>query len=94
MKSVIKHGEEIADQKKQLSSNIDDFEYISDNEFIEAPTDPGTYEGGCAKPKNEKEKLNKWCIRECERCAITECDSNEFVRLDDFNTKIKNINQS
>ncbi len=33
-----------------------------------APIDPGTYEGGHAKPVNKKH--NKWCARECERSDI------------------------
>lgn len=30
-----------------------------------APADPGTYEGGHAKPTDKVH--NKWCARECER---------------------------
>jgi hypothetical protein len=33
-----------------------------------APIDPGTYEGGHAKPTNYCH--NKWCARECERSRI------------------------
>lgn len=33
-----------------------------------APVDPGTYEGGCAKPTDKKH--NKWCARECERSNL------------------------
>ena len=35
-----------------------------------APIDPGTYEGGCAKPINKIDIPNKWCVRECERCNL------------------------
>lgn len=33
-----------------------------------APTDPGTYEDGHAKPTDKKH--NKWCARECERSDL------------------------
>lgn len=35
-----------------------------------APVDPGTYEGGHAKPTDGKH--NKWCARECERSNMTD----------------------
>ena len=35
-----------------------------------APEDPGTYEGPDSKPLPHEEKLNRWCCRECERCAL------------------------
>jgi hypothetical protein len=36
---------------------------------LPAPEDPGTYEGGDAKPLDAK--FNRWCVRECERCQIS-----------------------
>jgi len=33
-----------------------------------APINPGTYEGGYAKPIDKKH--NKWCARECERSEL------------------------
>jgi hypothetical protein len=33
-----------------------------------APEDPGTYEGGHAKPTDKVH--NKWCARECERSCL------------------------
>ena len=33
-----------------------------------APIDPGSYEGGHAKPTNKQH--NKWCARECERSEL------------------------
>jgi len=79
--------------KFNLSDNPDDWAYLADNELGlgEAPIDPGTMEGECRKPIKESEKLNKWCIRECERCVMTECDSDKLVRLPDFSKRIKNI---
>ena len=44
----------------------------ADGDLGEAPADPGTYEGGEGKPcstmNNDPELMNKWCVRECERC--------------------------
>ena len=54
-----------------LSEDPDDIVWLSDSELGEAPTDPGTYEGGCAKPTNPAQIPNKWCVRECERCAMS-----------------------
>jgi len=48
----------------------DDYEYLADDELGIAPEDPGTYEGECAKPCCDEDKLNKWCGRECERSDI------------------------
>lgn len=45
----------------------DDYCYLADDELEEAPEDPGTYEGGCGKPVDDDELMNKWCVRECER---------------------------
>ncbi|MBI3821927.1 MAG: hypothetical protein HY289_04520 [Planctomycetes bacterium] len=53
----------------QLSESVDDFAYLADDELGEAPADPGTYEGGETKPESPDEFPNKWCVRECERCA-------------------------
>lgn len=55
----------------QLSANEDDFAYLADGELSEAPADPGTCEGGHAKPDSPAEFPNKWCVRECERCALS-----------------------
>lgn len=55
--------------REQLSDDPDDYYFLADDEVGEAPADPGTYEGGHAKPTQPSERLNKWCYRECERCA-------------------------
>ena len=39
-----------------------------DEKKAPAPSDPGTYEGGHAKPRNKTH--NKWCARECERSTF------------------------
>jgi len=36
--------------KIMLSKMVDDYAWLSDLELGLAPIDPGTYEGGCAKP--------------------------------------------
>ena len=53
--------------RHQLSKDEDDYELLADHELGEAPADPGTYEGGHAKPQQRGERMNKWCCRECER---------------------------
>ncbi|NCC88341.1 MAG: hypothetical protein EOM05_10860 [Clostridia bacterium] len=45
-------------------------DYMFDSELGKAPEDPGTYEGGHSKPKCHRDRLNKWCCRECERSKI------------------------
>lgn len=57
--------------REQLSSDEDDYCYLSDNELGNAPKDPGTYEYEDGKPKTPDEFPNKWCVRECERCAMS-----------------------
>lgn len=49
----------------------DDIVFLADDEVGMAPHDPGTYEGGQAKPLYPQVH-NKWCVRECERCSIIE----------------------
>lgn len=56
----------------QLSTNPDDYALLADDELGEAPEDPGTYEGGHAKPLSPDDFPNKWCIRECERCNMSQ----------------------
>lgn len=78
----------------QLSDNDDDFEWLSDDELGEAPIDPGTQEGFDSKPINKKRIPNKWCVRECERCVMSEYGkANQSLQLPDFSKRIKNINQ-
>lgn len=65
--------------------NDDDFCYLSDNELGTAPKNPGTYEGGEAKPVIPMH--NKWCWRECERSSINGTP-------DDFTCRVFNIRQA
>jgi hypothetical protein len=69
--------------------NMDDYAFLSDDEVGIAPIDPGNYEGGHAKPKNDSEKMNKWCFRECERCSAF--DLGEEIKLIDFSVQVNNI---
>ena len=73
----------------QLSDDIDDTEYLSDDELDVAPVDPGTYEGDCGKPMIHSHKLNKWCARECER-SVTADYLGDFDELPDFSVRISN----
>lgn len=75
-------------EKHQLGEDVDDFEYLSDDELGKAPDDPGTYEGFQAKPAHRYQKLNKWCVRECERSVMVGKD--ELVCLPDFSKRVSN----
>lgn len=65
----------------------DDVAWLADDELGEAPADPGTYEGGHAKPAGPHD-MNKWCARECERAMIFE--AGEEMKLRDFSQRIYN----
>ena len=67
----------------------DDYAFLSDNELGIAPIDATIYEGGDGKPNKSEEKLNKWCIRQCERCYIGEI--NKSPNLVDFSVRVNNI---
>lgn len=45
--------------------------FMADDELGVAPETPGTYECADAKPLTPDEFPNKWCVRECERCAMS-----------------------
>lgn len=62
----------------------DDIVYLSDDETGEAPANPGTYEGGHAKPMHP-DSHNKWCVRECERCDRIE--AGEPILVPDFSVR-------
>ncbi len=67
----------------------DDYVYLADHEVGFAPVDPGTYEGGHAKPRRDDERPNKWCVRECERSALV--DKGKPLVLPDFDSPRPNI---
>ncbi len=92
-------------ERHLLSDDEDDYEWLTDDELGEAPRDPGTYEGGHAKPtvdighgvfdspNADASKLNKWCCRECERSEMIEkskvTDETDFEALLDDFSKRK-----
>lgn len=69
-------------------SDPDDCAYLADGELGDAPVDPGTYEGGHAKPVLPDERLNRWCFRECERSACAE--TLEGIVLPDLGRRLYN----
>ena len=73
--------------KLELSADPDDVVYLADGELCEAPADPGTYEGGCAKPASPDD-MNKWCARECERSDMAE--TADKLALPDYSTRMFN----
>ncbi len=78
--------------KIQLSDDVDDTVYLADDELGTAPEDPGTGEGGHAKPRNESERLNKWCARECERSMIVPtAEFSDNLELRDFSRRVYNM---
>jgi hypothetical protein len=67
--------------KERFSTDDDDTALLADGELGNAPADPGTYEGGHAKPDGPHQ-MNKWCARECERSVMV--DQGTEIRLPDF----------
>lgn len=68
-----------------FSDDPDDTAYLADDELGEAPINPGTYEGGIGKPLSPDEFPQKWCVRECERCSMSE--RGEPLVLKKFDTR-------
>ena len=64
----------------------DDTAWLSDGDLLEAPSNPGTYEGGQGKPTNGA--FNKWCARECERSVFVK--PGEPIELPDFSQLVYN----
>lgn len=57
----------------RLSEDEDDYVYYKDSVLGRAPNDPGTSEGSHIKPYGDGHiKLNKWCVRQCERSDMVE----------------------
>jgi hypothetical protein len=76
----------------KLSEKEDDIAWLSDGEMGDAPDDPGTYEGGDAKPLAGDKTPNKWCIRECERCVMSSPgESDKPLPLRDWTNRVYNI---
>lgn len=70
----------------------DDYYYVPDGELGMAPRDPGTYEGGDAKPNPAKGpvRMNKWCARECERSRFLDPRKDPFEPPSNFNRRVYN----
>ena len=73
--------------KVELSADPDDVAYLADDEAGEAPTFPGTYEGGCIKPRSP-DGMNKWCARECERSDMAA--TVDRLKLPDYSARLFN----
>lgn len=66
--------------------------WCSDDELGEAPEDPGTYESGDAKPIKGDYIPNKWCVRGCERCEMSDFGNPDMIlKLRDFSKRISNL---
>jgi len=77
--------------KIQLSEDKEDIAYLSDEELDIAPVNPGTYEGGDAKPTFKTEIPNKWCVRECEKCYLSNPGESHLpVKLKDWSKRLYN----
>ncbi|MBS4000760.1 MAG: hypothetical protein KGZ71_09800 [Desulfobulbaceae bacterium] len=84
--SVYPDGNDPLDEQE---IDFDNFIFCSDDELGDAPIDPQTYEGDQAKPTNESDYGNKWCVRECERCEMSEPGKlNEPIELIDFSKRV------
>lgn len=74
--------------RQRFGDDPDDFAFLSDAEIeAPAPADPGTYEGGHAKPASPAD-MNKWCARECERSDTA--PSTEKLSLPDYSVRLFN----
>lgn len=73
--------------KVRFGNDPDDHALLADHELGFAPADPGTYEGGHAKPDGPAD-MNKWCARECERSKIFE--AGQTVALPEFSKRLYN----
>ena len=73
--------------KQPLGDDPDDVAYLADGELGDAPADPETYEGGCAKPASPG-GMNRWCARECERSDMAA--TVDKLVLPDYNVRLFN----
>lgn len=78
--------------KEQLSEDEDDIVWLADDELGIAPENNGNYEDDQAKPINKQGIPNKWCVRECERCVMSEPGkSHEPLMLKDWSKRRYNM---
>lgn len=75
----------------ELSADPDDYAFLADHEVGTAPVNPGTYECDSAKPTTPDAFPTKWCVRECERCAMSSPGAwAEPLRLRSFAVRLFN----
>lgn len=73
----------------------DDVVFLADHELGEAPADPGTYEGGHAKPTCRANRLNKWCVRACERSVMSvPGKAGDVIETRDWSRRLYNLPSS
>lgn len=77
--------------RAQLSDDPEDFAFKTDHELGTAPEDPGTYEREDAKPVNSRDFPNRWCVRQCERSAITKFGTTATPEVPTFDERVYNI---
>ncbi len=78
----------------RVGKDEDDVVFLSDLELGMAPEEPGTWEGFemCGKPTYSEDKLNKWCVRNCERCERSEIGQPEQeLELPNWDERMYNI---
>jgi hypothetical protein len=80
-------GGQLRPHKHLSDEDPDDYYLLADDELGDAPADPGTYEGGHAKPASALYFPNKWCVRECERCYMD-------GRGNDYTKRVYNLSSS
>ena len=79
-------------QRIRLSEDESDWAYVADHELGNAPADPGTYEGGVAKPSSPDEFPQKWCVRACERCNHSQPDQwMHPLPVISFDNRVRNV---
>jgi hypothetical protein len=80
--------------ERRHAADPDDYAFLADDELGTAPVNPGTYEGGDAKPVDAKgpDDINKWCVRECERAWISSPGQPDAApELPDFSARHYNV---
>lgn len=77
-------------QRSLNDEDEDDYVFFGDHEIGEAPAFPGTYEGADGKPVHHRDRLNKWCFRECER-SVWSLEYLELMELPDMLNPKPNI---
>lgn len=80
---------------EQLSDDPDDIVWLSDDEAGKAPESGKTKfyaEGVDLKPASKENMLNRWCFRECERCAKAEIG--EELKLEDWSNRVYSKKQT